>query len=66
VDARTIAVATACLGWLVDVIGLTVRGAEVSPVLWGALPAAITAVLVPFAGEQGYVGRRRASPKGGA
>jgi hypothetical protein len=66
VDARTIAVATACVGWLVDVIGLTVRGMEISPVVWGALPAAITAVLVPFAGEQGYVGRRRAPIKGGA
>jgi hypothetical protein len=66
VDARTIAVATACMGWLVDVIGLTFRGAEIGPVVWGALPAAITAVLVPFAGERGYVGRRRAPAKGGA
>jgi hypothetical protein len=66
VDARTIAVTTACLGWLVDVIGLTARGMDISPVVWAALPGAITAVLVPFAGERGYVGRRRASPKGGA
>jgi hypothetical protein len=66
VDARTIAVTTACLGWLVDVISQAVHGVEISPVLWAALPGSITAVLVPFAGEKGYVGRRRASPQGGA
>ncbi len=62
-DARTISVATACGGWLADVVGHVARGQDVTPGLWAALPAALTAVLACFAGEV-RVGRHRASQKG--
>ena len=63
-DARTIAVAIAGLGWLITLIAKGfIQREPLDAADMAALPALLTAVLGLFKVEQSYIGRRRA-PRG--
>lgn len=66
-DVRTFAADTVCVVWAACKIWSVTHGADPWDAMsWGVLPTAIAAVLACFAGEAGYVGRRRRVPEKGA